>query len=185
MALIGKRLRFAVAAIVAAAAGAYAAHSGVAASHGHAVVSIMGQASSVLFGIFGVWLGICYHDDIDTCLEGLRGEELRRRATEVKLVSERCRVLFTGLAVAASIFVFALVFAVVDAPLSRLTAGCLLARKILKALFFALVAIGVAAQIYSVLAPMAIMAEAMLKVDDAKRQADDLLNRLPPKEDSR
>ena len=79
--------------------------------------------------------------------------------------------------------VFALLFAVVDAPLSRLTAGCLLARKILKALFFALVAIGVAAQIYSVLAPMAIMAEAMLKVDDAKRQADDLLNRIPPEED--
>ncbi len=180
---MGKRLCFAGAAIAAATFGAYAAYAGMAASHGRAIVAAMGQASSVLFGIFGVWLGICYHDDIDTCLEGLRDKELRRKATEVKLVSERCRVLFTGLAVAASIFVFALLFAVVDAPLSRLTAGCLLARKILKALFFALVAIGVAAQIYSVLAPMAIMAEAMRKVDDAKRQADDLLNRIPPEED--
>ena len=81
MALIGKRLRFAVAAIVAAAAGAYAAHSGVAASHGHAVVSIMGQASSVLFGIFGVWLGICYHDDIDNVLGFIQVSEMFRPAS--------------------------------------------------------------------------------------------------------
>ncbi len=161
-------------------AGVCAARFSMPASYGREIIAILGQASSVLFGVFGVWLGICYHDDVDACLQGLHGEELRRKARDVKMVSERCRVLFTGLAIAAFIFVFALTFAALDVPLTRLTAVCNSLRMVLKAVFFTLVLGCVVAQVYSVLAPLAIMAEAMLKIKAAKHQAEDMLHRLPP-----
>lgn len=180
MIMANKRWCMACTFILIAVAGVCAARFGVPASYGREIIAILGQASSVLFGVFGVWLGICYHDDVDTCLHGLHGEELIRKARDVKMVSERCRVLFTGLAIAAFIFVFALTFAALDVPLTRLTVACNSMRMVLKAVFFTLVLGCVVAQVYSVLAPLAIMAEAMLKIKAAKRLAEDMLHRLPP-----
>jgi len=172
-----RHVTFAVSAACSVALGFLGAAKGVPAHHGMDVAMALGEASAVLFGVFGIWLGICYREEMHTEMVGKADAELKRCARGLIASAARCEVLFVGLAISSAIFVSALLLRVAYPIVERNVAVCTTTCFWLKGTFFSVVLFGVFAQIYGIMTPLVIMAEAVFRVRKTRRDAEDILRR--------
>ena len=144
------------------------------------IVHVLGDVSVALFGIFGIWLGLSYHDDFIFRMNGKSGEALEEEAKAVLRTSERCRVLFHGFSISTGVFVFTLLCRIIMPALLYYISRCLphYARLGLKALFLGFVIFAVLAQLYSLLASVAVMIDSSCCVEKAQETADRILKSL-------
>ena len=131
----------------------------------------LGEASTVLFGVFGVWLGICYRDDIETMTAGKKGDELRQAAEEVSDRAERCAILFRGLWITFSIFVASILVRSFDSVI------VIVCQKnwIAEIVFCVTVFSSVVLLVFGILSPVVIMLHAMVKIHRAADSANETL----------
>ncbi len=153
------------------------AKCGVPARHGMVLATTLGDASAVLFGVFGIWLGICYRDEMHDQLVGLEGEELVRRARGLIATSARCEVLFTGLCISSFVFAASLAFRVIAPVIAECVQFPPDVIFWIKGALFSSVLIGFVFQTYSILTPIAIMADAMIRLYETRHKAEDILRR--------
>lgn len=142
-----------------------------AANHAVKLALALGEASTVLFGVFGVWLGLCYRDDIDTMTAGKRGDELRQTAEEVAGRTGRCEVLFKGLGITSLVFVASILVRSFEPAI------ILLCKRfwIIEVMFCAAIFGSVILLVFGILAPVIIMLHAMEKVRQAADSANETL----------
>ena len=147
-------------------------------AYGMSLAVTLCETSSLLFGVFGIWLGVSYKSDIESLTDGKSGDELRRTAEEVVTMAERCKVLFRGLAVSTVVFFVSLLLRVV-CPLLSCIPLPVVARISLKGVFFTIVLWGVSGQLYSLFSTVAVMLDAYKRADKAGRDAQRILSRFP------
>ena len=145
-------------------------------SYGLDILKIIGDVSVALFGIFGIWLSLCHNDNLLSALDGKSGDELKREALTIWRNAERMRVLYNGLAISTVVFLISLLFRIfypLLAPiLAMIPSPCI--RTSLKFGFFSLVFLAVFAQIYSLLSPVAVMADSYRSILDTRETAERL-----------
>ena len=146
-------------------------------SYGLDILRIIGDVSVALFGIFGIWLSLCHNDNLLSALDGKSGDELKREARKIWRNAERVRVLYNGLAISTVVFLVSLLFRIsypLLAPvLAMIPSPCI--RTSLKFGFFSFVFSAVVAQIYSLLSPVAVMADSYRSILDTRETAERLL----------
>ena len=142
-----------------------------AANHAVKLALALGEASTVLFGVFGVWLGLCYRDDIDTMTAGKKGDELRQMAEEVAGRTGRCEVLFKGFGITSFIFVASILVRSFEPAI------VLLCKRfwIVEVMFCSAIFGSAILLISGMLAPVIIMLHAMEKVRQAADSANETL----------
>ena len=140
---------------------------------GCTVLDILCDVSAILFGVFGIWLGMFYNPGIADMLNGKSGTELDRIARNIVADGERFAVVFRGMKTSAAVLVFAMLVRTFQTPFVHMAASFpLMARACLRHAFFALVALAALAQCYSVLMAIAPMYDAKHKMDRARKAAE-------------
>lgn len=140
---------------------------------GCAVLDILGDVSAILFGVFGIWLGMFYNPDIADALNGKSGKELDRIAHKIVADGERFSVVFRGMKTSAIVLVFAMLVRTFQAPAAQVVSSWpSMLRAVVRHAFFVLVRLAVLAQCYSVLMSLAPMYDAKRKMEKAKRDAE-------------
>ena len=155
-----RRLAFEASILVSVIGAACGLWAETATAHGIKLAFAIGEAATVLFGIFGVWLGICYRDDIETLTAGKKGDELKQAALEVVDRGARCEVLFKGLRVSAIVFAGTVFIRTFEPAI----VNCCNRSLVCRGVFFALVLEGVVFLGYGILSPVLIMSRAMEKI---------------------
>ncbi len=146
-------------------------------SYGLDILRIIGDVSVALFGIFGIWISLCHNDNLRSALDGKSGNELKNEALKIWRISERMRVLYNGLAISTVVFLISLLFRIfypLLIPCGTLIASPVL-RTSLKIGFFFFVFSMVFAQMYSLLSPVAVMADSYRSILDTKETVERLL----------
>jgi len=139
--------------------------------HAIKLAAALGEASTVLFGIFGVWLGICYRENIETMTAGKQGDDLRQTAEEVADRAERCKVLFTGLLITSIVFVMSVIVRSFEPTIVSLCQTHLTMKNVFCVCVFS----SVVFLVFGILSPVAIMLHAMDKVRRAAESAEETL----------
>ena len=159
------------------ALGCFCVKWGVSSRHGMILATTLGDASAVLFGVFGIWLGICYSEEMHDQLVGKEGDDLLRSARGLVSASARCDVLLTGLGISSVIFFMSLLARIVGPVVAERVTEPRTLVVFLKGALFSSVLIGFVFQTYSILTPIAIMADAMIRLRETRREAEDILRR--------
>lgn len=160
---------------VATALGIAGGLSGIPAGHGMHVADMLGDASAVLFGVFGIWLGICYKEEMHGLLFGKEGDELVRTANGLVKSVARCEVLFTGMAISSAIFISSLLLNAIGPVLLECDFPDPQVRLCVKCIFFSFILVEVVFQIYGIMSPIVIMYEAMARLRATRRRAEDVI----------
>ena len=142
-----------------------------------AVLDVLGDVSAILFGVFGIWLGMFYSPNVSNELCGKSGKELERMAKAIVADGERFAIVFRGMNTSAAVLVFAMLVRTFQVPVLNLSSSLPpLIRFWLRHAFFALVGFAVIAQCYSVLMSIAPMHGAKKKMDKAREDAETALS---------
>lgn len=140
---------------------------------GCTVLDILCDVSAILFGVFGIWLGMFYNPGIVDMLNGKSGAELDRIARNIVADGERFSVVFRGMKASAAVLVFAMLVRTFQVPFVRIAASFPITVRIcLRHFFFALVALAALIQCYGVLMAIAPMYDAKRKMDSARKTAE-------------
>ena len=141
------------------------------------VLNVLGDVSAILFGIFGIWLGMFYSPAIQDSLNGKEGEALAVAAENVVASSKRFKIVFRGMVISAVVLVFAMLVRTLQAPLVQMACTCHPMIKIcLRHAFFTLVSCALFAQCYSVIMAIVPMYDAKKKMGEAQKFAELVIN---------
>lgn len=87
----------------------FAANSALSGEWGCAALSVLGDISAILFGVFGVWLGLFYRPNIGDDIKGKSGSELKRAVSIVVSNSKRFDIVYRGMRASAGVLVFSMI----------------------------------------------------------------------------
>ena len=141
-------------------------------SWGFCTLTLMVNISAILFGVFGIWLGMFCKPDVADSMKGRGGDELKNAAKDVIANAKRFEIVFRGMRTSAVILAYSMLVNIVDPFLHTLDGSSVWLKFTLKWFFFSSVIFCVFAQIYSVLMSIAPMHEARKKMEKAKRDAE-------------
>lgn len=144
-------------------------------SWGSCTLTLMVNISAILFGVFGIWLGMFYNPEVVNAMNGKSGAELKNTAKSVIANAQRFAIVFRGMKISAIILVYSMLVNILDPFLHTLGGAPVWVKFVLKWLFFSTVILSVIAQCYSVLMSVAPMLEAKRRMDRAKKDAEDTL----------
>lgn len=137
------------------------------------VLDVLGDVSAILFGVFGIWLGMFYSPTVLDTLKGKKDEDLVRTAKNIVASSKRFRIVFRGMVISAVILVFAMLIRSFHVPIAQMIVKCHpVARSFLRHMFFIMVASSAIAQCYSIIMSIVPMYDAKKKMDEAQEQAE-------------
>lgn len=145
-------------------------------SWGLCVLMLMVNISAILFGVFGIWLGMFYKPDIVDVMNGKGGEELTTIAKNVIANARRFEIVFRGMKISAIILVYSMLINVVEPFIHEFESSPVWIKLTLKWLFFSSVVFSVISQSYSVLMSVVPMLEAKRRMDKAKKDAEATLS---------
>lgn len=142
-------------------------------SKAYAALSVLGDVSAVLFGVFGVWLGLVYKPTLMTELKGLSGSALENGARNICQNAKRFETIFRGMRASAIVLVFSMLVRTLHSPF-EMAIGAMEwhVRFAAKVLFFFLVLFSLCAQSFSILMSIAPMREAKKNFAKARRDAE-------------
>lgn len=137
------------------------------------VLDILCDVSAVLFGVFGIWLGMFYNPTVQTSLNGKEGPELKETAEHIVASAQRFRIVFRGMVISALVLVFAMLVRTLHDPLSHMASSWHpILKDVLRCAFFFLVNISVIAQCYSIIMSVVPMYDAKKKMAEAQKKAE-------------
>ena len=143
---------------------------------GMGMLMLMVNISAILFGVFGIWLGMFYHPEVIHEMNGKQGDELKDIAQCIIENARRFEIVFRGMKISACIIIFSMIVHLL-VPFQCLfevfSNGIKLFAKIL---FFSGVVLSVLAQCYSVLTAVAPMLDAKKRMDKARDDAEQTLS---------
>ena len=141
---------------------------------GASILYSLGDVSAILFGVFGVWLGLCYKPGIATGMYGLKDDSLKNSARSVKRSYEVFRVVFHGVVISSTILVFSM-FSRTFVPLAKTCPYFQRHPYWLKFAFFTVVLTCMLMQAYSILISIAPMRAAKKEMKTAHDEAEGIL----------
>lgn len=153
-------------------------HFSIPASFGVDVIKLVGNVSVTLFGVFGIWLGFCFHGDVKHKLEGKIDAELKKEAQIIWRNAERTRVLFQGLAISTLLFILSILCQLII-PIFGGAVTFRLGHSIVYCLKFTLFFTSIQSvllQIYSLFSTVAVMADTYRETIDAQDHARKIMS---------
>lgn len=142
---------------------------------GAAILYSLGDVSAILFGVFGVWLGLCYKPGIVLGMYGLKDDPLRNSARSVKRSYEVFRVVFHGVVISSTILVLSMISRTFI-PLAKTCSYMQTHPYWFKFAFFSLVITCMFMQAYSIVISMVPMRAARKEMKKAHDEAEDILH---------
>ena len=141
-------------------------------SWGCAAVGILGDVSAILFGVFGIWLGMFYRPDVCDTLKGKSGDELERSARLVIENSRRFDIVFRGMRTSAAVLVFSMLTRTLKSPVMACIPDAEWAHLFMKAAFFYFVLWAMLLQCYAIIMSIVPMSDARKRMSRAKDDAE-------------
>ena len=141
---------------------------------GEMVLSSLVDVSAILFGVFGIWLGMFYRPDICDEPKGKANDELKNTCRKIISNAERFDIVFRGVKTSAVVLVFSMGARTIKTPVLQFVT-CDTVRHVFK--WFVVYGIywSVLFQAYAVIMAIAPMRDAKQKMQKAKRDAEDTL----------
>ncbi len=137
------------------------------------VLGILVDISAILFGVYGVWLGLFYRPDSACSLRGKKEKDLENLCKEIIVAERRFGNILRGLVVSASVLVVSMLARALHVPSRHIICSyCPVALPYLKCAFFFVVGLCVVAQLYAILIAIAPMYEANRRMKEAKDDAE-------------
>lgn len=137
------------------------------------VLGILVDISAILFGVYGVWLGLFYRPDAACSLRGKQGKDLEKLCAEIIVAERRFGNILRGLVVSASVLVTSMFARALHVPARYIISNyCPVTLPYLKCVFFFVVGLCVAAQLYAIIIAIAPMYEANRMMKEAKDDAE-------------
>lgn len=141
---------------------------------GCAALSTLGDVSAILFGVFGIWLGMFYKPEICDALKGKADAELRNTCKQIISNAERFDKVFRGMRTSAVVLVFSMtVRSLKDPVLQFVTSDT--AKYALKYAVVYCIYWSILLQAYAVIMAVVPMMDAKRKMQKARRDAEDTL----------
>lgn len=139
-----------------------------------ATLSALVDVSAILFGVFGIWLGMFYRPDICDARKGKSGDELKDTCRQIISNAERFDKVFRGMRTSAVVLVFSMtVRSLKDPVLQFMTSET--ARYAIKYAVVYCIYWSILLQAYAVLMSIVPMMDAKRKMQKARRDAEDTL----------
>ena len=140
---------------------------------GCSVLSMLGDVSAILFGVFGIWLGMFYRPDVCDAIKGKADEELLQTARQIIANARRFEIVFRGMKISALVLVFSMVSRTIREPASGILSTCgLIPCVSVKFVFFYFVYSAMLLQGYAIVMSIVPMLDARRKVVRAKEDAE-------------
>ena len=136
------------------------------------ILTFQVNISAILFGVFGIWLGMFYNPGVVYAMNGKKDNELRIVANDIIQNAKRFEIVFRGMRTTAGILVFSMIAHSLPCSLLTHLIDCGWVKTIAKVLFFSCVVFSVLAQCYSILMSVSPMLEAKKRMDRAKKDAE-------------
>ena len=141
---------------------------------GCTALSSLGDVSAILFGVFGIWLGMFYRPDICDPRKGKSGAELTNTCRQIISNAERLDIVFRGMRTSAVVLVFSMTARSLKAPVLQFVTSDM-ARYAIKYAVVYCIYWSVLLQAYAVIMAIVPMKDAKRKMQRAKRDAEDTL----------
>ena len=141
---------------------------------GCSALSSLGDVSAILFGVFGIWLGMFYRPDICDARKGKSGAELTNTCRQIISNAERFDIVFRGMRTSAVVLVFSMTARSLKAPVLQFVTSDM-ARYAIKYAVVYCIYWSVLLQAYAVIMAIVPMKDAKRKMQRAKRDAEDTL----------
>ena len=141
---------------------------------GCTALSSLGDVSAILFGVFGIWLGMFYRPDICDARKGKSGAELTNTCRQIISNAERFDIVFRGMRTSAVVLVFSMTARSLKAPVLQFVTSDM-ARYAIKYAVVYCIYWSVLLQAYAVIMAIVPMKDAKRKMQRAKRDAEDTL----------
>lgn len=152
---------------------AWGTSSNIPCKWGCETLAILGDISAILFGVFGIWLGMFYRPDVCDALKGKSGADLDRTAGLIVSNSKRFEIVFQGMKCSAFVLVFSMFSRISFHPLyEALTTFQPLCRFILKIIFFNMIEWATLVQGRAILMSISPMYDAQQKMKEAQEDAE-------------
>lgn len=137
------------------------------------VLGSLVDISAILFGVYGVWLGLFYRPDSACSLRGKQGKDLENLCAEIIVAERRFGNILRGLVVSASVLITSMFARALHIPSRHVIYNyCPEALPYCKCAFFSVVGLCVVAQLYAIIIAIAPMYEANRRMKDAKDDAE-------------
>ena len=137
------------------------------------VLASLVDISAILFGVYGVWLGLFYKPDSAWSLRGKQGKDLENLCTEIIVAERRFGNILRGLVVSALVLVTSMFARALHVPSRHIICNyCPVALPYFKCVFFIVVGLCVVAQLYAIIIAIAPMYEANRRMKDARDDAE-------------
>lgn len=140
-------------------------------SWGCAALSALGDVSAVLFGVFGIWLGMFYRPDICGARNGRSGEDLANTCRQIVSNAKRFDVVFRGMKTSAAVLVFSMAARSFKAPLLEFLTDEA-ARRCVKLVVVYGIYWAVLLQSYAVITAIVPMLDAKRRMNQAREDAE-------------
>lgn len=141
---------------------------------GGCALSSLGDVSAILFGVFGIWLGMFYRPDICDTLKGKSGAELTNTCRQIISNADRFAIVFRGMRTSAVVLVFSMTARSLKTPILQFVTSDT-ARYAIKYAVVYCIYWSILLQAYAVLMAIVPMLDAKKKMQRAKRDAEDTL----------
>jgi len=142
---------------------------------GCAALAILGDVSAILFGVFGIWLGMFYRPDICDEIKGKSEKILERTARHVIENAKRFDVVFRGMKTSALVLVFSMVVRTLKDPIMNFGINVSVLSGV-KFVFTFFVYWAILFQSYAVIMAISPMLDAKRKMNKARDDAEFALN---------
>lgn len=136
------------------------------------ILSLQVNISAILFGVFGIWLGMFYDPGVVCAMNGKKDAELKIVANDIIQNAKRFEIVFRGMKTTAVILVFSMIAHSLPCSLLISLLDYCWVKTIAKVLFFSCVVFSVLAQCYSILMSVSPMLDAKKRMDRAKKDAE-------------
>lgn len=141
---------------------------------GCAALSTLGDVSAILFGVFGIWLGMFYKPEICDALKGKADDELRNTCKQIISNAERFDIVFRGMRTSAVVLVFSMTVRSLKDPVLQFVLSDTI-RYIIKFAVVYGIYWSILLQAYAVIMAIVPMMDAKRKMQRARRDAEDTL----------
>lgn len=141
---------------------------------GDATLSALVDVSAILFGVFGIWLGMFYRPDVCDARKGKKDDELKSACRQIISNAKRFDIVFRGMRTSAMVLVFAMtVRSMKDPVLQFVTSDAV--WYVIKYVVVYCTYWSILLQSYAVIMAIVPIMDAKRKMQKARRDAEDTL----------
>ena len=141
---------------------------------GDVALSALVDVSAILFGVFGIWLGMFYRPDICDARKGKAGSELINTCKHIVSNAKRFDIVFRGMRISAVVLVFSMTVRTLKDPVLQSVPSDDV-RHSIKWVVVYLAYWSILLQAYAVIMAIVPMADARRTMHRAKIDAEDTL----------